>query len=264
MDLAAEFGTPLFVYDEAQLRARCREAVAGLRARGEPRHQGLLVPGHGPVGHRGRHAPRRPHRRGVPRGPGRRYPAGPPGAARQQQVDRGAAHRVGRGCRSLSWSIPFDELDRIETLVGGGLAPPKVLMRITPGVEAHTHEFVRTGQDDSKFGFGVASEGSSQALARAAGSDAVELVGMHADLGQPGVRGPVLRDGGRCPGAVLRGAPAGRAVHRRGPGRGLRRGRAGTVDHRVGRCRPPGLRPGGHHRPGHRRAGPGPSWPRRR
>ena len=36
-------------------------------------------------------------------------------------------------------------------------AVPKVLLRITPGIEAHTHEYVMTGQDDSKFGFGLAS-----------------------------------------------------------------------------------------------------------
>ena len=77
----------------------------------------------------------------------------------------------------------FDEIDRIEALVADGLAVPKVLVRITPGVEAHTHEFVRTGQDDSKFGFGVASGAAAAALARAAASPAVELVGMHAHLG---------------------------------------------------------------------------------
>jgi diaminopimelate decarboxylase len=77
----------------------------------------------------------------------------------------------------------FDELDRIEALVDAGLPVPQVLVRITPGVEAHTHEFVRTGQDDSKFGFGVASGAAAAALARAAASPAVELLGMHAHLG---------------------------------------------------------------------------------
>ncbi len=57
----------------------------------------------------------------------------------------------------------FDEIDRIETLVGEGLKPPEVLIRITPGVEAHTHEFVRTGQDDSKFGFTVSTGAASKA-----------------------------------------------------------------------------------------------------
>jgi diaminopimelate decarboxylase len=77
----------------------------------------------------------------------------------------------------------FDEIDRIERLVGEGLSVPRVLVRITPGVEAHTHEFVQTGQDDSKFGFGVASGAAAAALERLSESAAVELVGMHAHVG---------------------------------------------------------------------------------
>ena len=49
----------------------------------------------------------------------------------------------------------FDELDRIEALVAGGLPGAAVLVRVTPGVEAHTHEYIATGADDSKFGFTV-------------------------------------------------------------------------------------------------------------
>jgi diaminopimelate decarboxylase len=97
----------------------------------------------------------------------------------------------------------FDEIDRIEQLVGGrpavgavGAGPediepavrwrPKVLARVTPGVEVHTHEFVRTGQEDSKFGFGLASGAAARAVERLAVLDAagvVEFVGIHAHLG---------------------------------------------------------------------------------
>ncbi|NCY16233.1 MAG: diaminopimelate decarboxylase [Actinobacteria bacterium] len=77
----------------------------------------------------------------------------------------------------------FDELDRIEALVAEGLPIPRVLIRVTPGVEAHTHEFVRTGQDDSKFGFGLSTGLAEQAVVRAASSPAFELVGIHAHIG---------------------------------------------------------------------------------
>jgi diaminopimelate decarboxylase len=60
---------------------------------------------------------------------------------------------------------------------------PKVLIRVTPGVEAHTHEFVRTGQVDSKFGFGLASGDAALAVARAADSPSVQLVGTHMHIG---------------------------------------------------------------------------------
>ena len=61
-----------------------------------------------------------------------------------------------------------------------------MLARITPGVEVHTHEFVRTGQEDSKFGFGLATGAAACAVERLAELDAsgvVEFVGIHAHLG---------------------------------------------------------------------------------
>ncbi len=60
---------------------------------------------------------------------------------------------------------------------------PSVLLRITPGIEAHTHEYVKTGQDDSKFGFGLAAGDALRAVERAAASPAVDLVGLHAHIG---------------------------------------------------------------------------------
>src|SRR3546814_16490030 len=60
---------------------------------------------------------------------------------------------------------------------------PAVLIRATPGVEAHTHGVVRTGQVDSKFGFGVASGDAARAVARAQDSPAVDLVGVHMHIG---------------------------------------------------------------------------------
>ncbi|HSL58035.1 MAG TPA: diaminopimelate decarboxylase, partial [Acidimicrobiales bacterium] len=64
-----------------------------------------------------------------------------------------------------------------------GLPRPRVLVRVTPGVEAHTHEYVQTGQDDSKFGFGLASGMAAQAVERCRRSSAVELLGIHVHIG---------------------------------------------------------------------------------
>jgi diaminopimelate decarboxylase len=76
-----------------------------------------------------------------------------------------------------------DEIGRIEALVAGGRTPPRVLLRITPGIEAHTHEYVRTGQDDSKFGFGLSSGAAQAALERVEASDAFDLLGIHVHIG---------------------------------------------------------------------------------
>jgi len=77
----------------------------------------------------------------------------------------------------------FDELDRLDALHAEGLPRPRVQLRVTPGVEAHTHEFVRTGQEDSKFGFGLPNGAAATAAERAQASPAVELVGFHAHVG---------------------------------------------------------------------------------
>ena len=60
----------------------------------------------------------------------------------------------------------LDELDRLDALHREGLPVPRIQLRVTPGVEAHTHEFVRTGQEDSKFGFGLPSGAAETATPR--------------------------------------------------------------------------------------------------
>jgi diaminopimelate decarboxylase len=80
----------------------------------------------------------------------------------------------------------YDEVARLGGLLEAAPARadrPKVLVRVTPGVEAHTHEFVRTGQEDSKFGFSVSSGAAAEAVAALELMPAVELVGVHAHIG---------------------------------------------------------------------------------
>jgi diaminopimelate decarboxylase len=77
----------------------------------------------------------------------------------------------------------FVEVDRIEALVDAGAPPPRVLIRLTPGIEAHTHEYLQTGVADSKFGFGLASGDASKAVARIAASPAMVLEGVHVHIG---------------------------------------------------------------------------------
>lgn len=58
-----------------------------------------------------------------------------------------------------------------------------VVLRVTPGVEAHTHEFVRTGHDDSKFGFTLSAGFAHEAVARALALPHVRLRGLHCHVG---------------------------------------------------------------------------------
>ncbi|MFM7044574.1 MAG: diaminopimelate decarboxylase, partial [Ilumatobacteraceae bacterium] len=77
----------------------------------------------------------------------------------------------------------FDELDRLDALHALGLPAPRVLARITPGVHAHTHEFIATGQDDSKFGFNLGNGDAHRAIDRMRRSSSVVLEGVHCHIG---------------------------------------------------------------------------------
>jgi diaminopimelate decarboxylase len=197
ISLADQFGTPLFVYDEAHLRASCREAVEAWGdgvayatkaflcvamaqlayeegmcldvSTGGELHVALTA--------------------GVP--PDRLVLHG--NNKSEEELD--AALDVGIGRIVVD---SFDEIDRLERLVterqvagdttrgARSRVRPKVLVRVTPGVEVHTHEFVRTGQDDSKFGFGLASGAAARAVERLSdlhAQEIVEFVGVHAHLG---------------------------------------------------------------------------------
>ena len=78
--------------------------------------------------------------------------------------------------------IVIDSFDEIDRLAEVGVET-RLLVRITPGVEAHTHEFVQTGQEDSKFGFGLVDDMALEAVRRAAKLPGCEVVGVHAHIG---------------------------------------------------------------------------------
>ena len=75
------------------------------------------------------------------------------------------------------------EIDRIEALVADGAAPPRVLVRVRPGVEAHTHEYIETGGEDSKFGFGLDSGEALAAVRRITAHGALVFGGLHCHIG---------------------------------------------------------------------------------
>jgi diaminopimelate decarboxylase len=77
----------------------------------------------------------------------------------------------------------FDELDRLDALHAQGLPAPRVQLRITPGVSVHTHEYIATGQNDSKFGFNLGNGDAHKAAARARASASVDFVGVHCHIG---------------------------------------------------------------------------------
>jgi len=183
LDLATEHGTPLFVYDEDQLRARCREAV------------GAFGPGSASYATKAFLCvamARLAHEEGMKLdvSTGGEYhiarAAGVPADALILHGNNKSVDELSRAMREGVSRIivdSFDEMDRIDELVASGLPVPTVLIRLTPGIEAHTHEFVQTGQDDSKFGFGVHTGAAQVAFDRARSSSSMDLVGLHMHIG---------------------------------------------------------------------------------
>jgi diaminopimelate decarboxylase len=74
----------------------------------------------------------------------------------------------------------FDEIERCERLLE---EPQRVLIRVTPGIKPSTHDYITTGQLDSKFGFGLEDGLAARAVERVLASDKLELVGLHAHIG---------------------------------------------------------------------------------
>lgn len=182
IELAERHGTPLFVYDEAHMRSRCREAVSVLGDGATYASKAFLC----------RAMARLAHEEGM------RIDVATGGElqvtlAAGVPAERTVLHGNNKSLDELRLALEVgvgrivvdsnDEIDRIESLVAGGLTPPQVLLRINPGIEVHTHEHVQTGNLDSKFGFPLPTGQADEALARARSSAAVELVGLHLHIG---------------------------------------------------------------------------------
>jgi diaminopimelate decarboxylase len=181
--IADEFGTPVFVYDEDEIRRRAREYVeqfgegcvayaskaflcsALVRVLDE---EGLdLDCSTGGELQVALHA-KLPAERIVLHGDNKSV------AELASAIDAGVGRIV---------VDSFDELDRIEAIGRGRDAPVDVLLRITPGVEAHTHEYIETGTEASKFGFTITDGIALRAVERAHASPALSLLGFHCHIG---------------------------------------------------------------------------------
>lgn len=77
----------------------------------------------------------------------------------------------------------FYELDLLEEICAEKQVKMDVVLRITPGIEAHTHDYILTGQEDSKFGFGLQNGQAEKALQRVLESKWLIASGIHCHIG---------------------------------------------------------------------------------
>jgi diaminopimelate decarboxylase len=185
-DLAEEFGTPLFVLDEADFRSRAAEFAAAFGASAVHyaakaflsvevarwvAQQGLSLD----VASGGELAVAL--RAGFP-------------------AERIALHGNNKSVDELVAAVEagvgrvvldsFHEIARLDAVARerGVVAP--VMIRVTVGVEAHTHEFIATAHEDQKFGFSIAggeASDAAEAARRVLASDSLSLVGLHSHIG---------------------------------------------------------------------------------
>jgi diaminopimelate decarboxylase len=77
----------------------------------------------------------------------------------------------------------FQEIERLEMVTEDTGMPAKVMVRVTAGVEAHTHEYIATAHEDQKFGFSITSGDAFEAVRRLHAAPGIELLGLHSHIG---------------------------------------------------------------------------------
>jgi diaminopimelate decarboxylase len=183
-DIAAEFGTPVFVIDEDDFRSRCREIAAAFGGTQYVRYaskaflctevarwineEGLSLDvcsgGELAVALHANFPPERIALHG-----------------NNKSIDElTAAVKAGVGHVVLDSMTEIERLDEIAAAAGVVQA---VLVRLTVGVEAHTHEFISTAHEDQKFGLSVASGAAMAAVRRVFATDNLRMVGLHSHIG---------------------------------------------------------------------------------
>lgn len=182
-ELAAEFGTPLYVFCEATFRQRARELRAALgdvriyfAAKSNPlmaifrmaQEEGLCVD----VASGGElHA-------ALAAG----FPAERMILHGNNKSDADIARAVGAGVGRIALDS-FDDIERVAVAAAAAGRRQAVVLRLTPGVEAHTHSYIQTGQEDSKFGLSIELGLAMEGVKRAAAQPSLDLVGIHAHIG---------------------------------------------------------------------------------
>ena len=184
VELAEAHGTPAYVYAEDDLRARARAYRGAFEARGADyevlfaskalpctaayrlfAEEGLSVDvasgGELHMALRAGFDPQRIHMHG------------------NNKSDEEVLFAARAGIRHLILDS-FDEIERCERLLE---RPQPVLIRVTPGIKPSTHDYITTGQLDSKFGFGIEDGLAARAIERVLASEKLELVGLHAHIG---------------------------------------------------------------------------------
>ncbi|MEU3754179.1 diaminopimelate decarboxylase [Streptomyces olivoreticuli] len=183
-DLAEEFGTPAFFLDEEDFRARCRAWRDAFGTEADVFYAGKAFLSRAVV--------RWLHEEGLnldvcSEGElATALDAGMP-------AERIALHGNNKSTREITRAVEagvgrivldsFQEIVRVARVAERLGRRQRVQIRVTVGVEAHTHEFIATAHEDQKFGLALAGGQAAEAVRRALKLDGLELIGIHSHIG---------------------------------------------------------------------------------
>lgn len=187
VDLAAEFGTPLYVMDEQLIRGNCRRFRAALES--EYGDSGVAYASKAFVVTAMCALADQEGMWLDVASAGELYSAQQAGFP----MDRVLLHGNYKTAAELEMAVELgvkyvvaDSLGELEALAAAAAArgvTQEVLIRCNPGVDPHTHRLIRTGQEDSKFGFNIKSGAAMDAIRRAISLEGITLSGVHCHVG---------------------------------------------------------------------------------
>jgi diaminopimelate decarboxylase len=182
--LAAEFGTPVYVCDEEDVRSRCRDYLEAFGPDGRVFYAAKAF------------CSRAVLRWVTAEGLGVDVCTGgelevalSAGVPPEQITMHGNNKSLDELARAVSAGVghivadSFEEIARLAYLADGATVRPTILVRVTTGVEAHTHEFMATAHDDQKFGFSLASGAADEAVRRVLDCPGLSFAGLHSHIG---------------------------------------------------------------------------------
>ena len=189
LDLAAEYGTPVYILDEQTLRARCRSYVSEFQKRHPATHvayacKAYINPALARIFQE--------------EGLGLDVVSGGEFAIARNvdfPLDQVYFHGNNKTPEELSEVVEhgigfvvvdsFHELELLNSIAAAAGKTQDILIRVSPGVDPHTHVYTTTGILDSKFGFSIQTGHAADAVRQALAASSLRLKGIHFHLGSP-------------------------------------------------------------------------------
>ena len=183
-DLAERYGTPLFVMDEDDFRGRCREMAEAFGGGSHVHYAAKAFL----CGEIARWIAEEGLSLDVASGGELAvalHAGFPPGRIALNGNNKSVDELTDAVTAGIGYVVldSMTEIDRLDEVAGEFGVVQNVMVRLTVGVEAHTHEYIATAHEDQKFGLSLATGDAMTAVRRVFAADNLRLVGLHSHIG---------------------------------------------------------------------------------